>query len=315
MSQQTRKLNDFSPLLSMLAIFLVVQIISVFLSTPIASSGTQVFQNPDSVSNSFSYIGFVLLGTLGLLVAMKLGFNLLIRVVIGFAVVFSFYFVFTALLSYIPFLSITEYNAIGSIMAVALALVLYKYPEWYIVDIAGILASVSFSVLLGVSFNIVPALVLLVILAVYDAISVYKTKHMVTLAKNAMALKLPLMFIIPKNKNYSFLADDVITKPSSITEQITPTIGEADLQPITQEKHVFFLGLGDVAEPTLLVVSANVFVNNIYPVIGAMIGTLVGCTFLYFVAMKGKPQAGLPFLNAGVIIGFFIGLLLAGIWF
>ena len=123
------------------------------------------------------------------------------------------------------------------------------------------------------------------------------------------------MFIIPKNKNYSFLADDVITKPSSITEQITPTIGEADLQPITQEKHVFFLGLGDVAEPTLLVVSANVFVNNIYPVIGAMIGTLVGCTFLYFVAMKGKPQAGLPFLNAGVIIGFFIGLLLAGIWF
>lgn len=315
MTQQTRKLSDLSPLISMLAIFLVVQVISVFLSTPVANSGTLVFDNPDSVSNSFSYIGYVLIGTLGLLIAMKLGFHLLIRLVIGFSIIFSFYFVFTATLSFLPFLSVTTANVVGSIMAVALALILYKYPEWYIVNIAGIIASVAFSVLLGVSFGIVPALVLLVILAVYDAISVYKTKHMLTLAKNAMELKLPLMFIIPKNRNYSFLAESETSKPSSITEQTTPTISKEDLQPITQEKHVFFLGLGDVAEPTLLVVSAHVFVNSIYPVIGAMIGTLVGCTVLYFVAMKGKPQAGLPFLNAGVILGFFIGLFVGGVWF
>jgi presenilin-like A22 family membrane protease len=312
-TQTKRKLSDFSPLLSMLAIYLVVQVVSVFLSKPILNSGTQVFSDPNQVSNSFSYVGYVLIGTLGLLIAMKLGFNLLIRVVISFSIVFSFFFVFTATLSYVPFLSENMCNVIGSILAIALALVLYKYPEWYVVNTAGILASIAFSVLLGVSFNIVPAIVLLIILAVYDAISVYKTKHMVTLAKNAMALKLPLMFVIPKNKNYSFLAEP--EKPSGITEQVEPSIGEEELQPITQEKHVFFLGLGDVAEPTLLVVSANVFVQNIYPVVGAMIGTLVGCTALYFVAMKGKPQAGLPFLNTGVILGFFVGLLLGGVWF
>jgi presenilin-like A22 family membrane protease len=28
--------------------------------------------------------------------------------------------------------------------------------------------------------------------------------------------------------------------------------------------------------------------------------------------MKGKPQAGLPFLNTGAILGFFAGVLISG---
>jgi presenilin-like A22 family membrane protease len=43
-----------------------------------------------------------------------------------------------------------------------------------------------------------------------------------------------------------------------------------------------------------------------------MLGTLAGYAVLYTFVMKGKPQAGLPFLNSGVILGFFIGVLLSG---
>jgi len=42
-------------------------------------------------------------------------------------------------------------------------------------------------------------------------------------------------------------------------------------------------------------------------------GTLVGYSVLARFSGKGKPHAGLPFLNTGSIIGFLIGLLLMNI--
>nr|WP_279385066.1 presenilin family intramembrane aspartyl protease [Methanosarcina barkeri] len=46
---------------------------------------------------------------------------------------------------------------------------------------------------------------------------------------------------------------------------------------------LFFMGLGDAVMPTLLVVSANVFMkSNFYPVLGAILGTLIGTQFFPF---------------------------------
>jgi presenilin-like A22 family membrane protease len=64
------------------------------------------------------------------------------------------------------------------------------------------------------------------------------------------------------------------------------------------------------------VVSANVFMKSSgwisYPVLGAILGTMLGHAVLSILVMNGKPQAGLPFLNTGVILGFFAGVLLSG---
>ncbi|NOR48778.1 MAG: hypothetical protein GQ533_12185, partial [Methanosarcinaceae archaeon] len=49
-----------------------------------------------------------------------------------------------------------------------------------------------------------------------------------------------------------------------------------------------------------------------YPALGAMIGTVIGFFALGIFVMKGKPQAGLPFLNSGVILGYVVGCLLSG---
>ena len=80
------------------------------------------------------------------------------------------------------------------------------------------------------------------------------------------------------------------------------------------------MGLGDAIMPTILVVSANVFLTDAYriagfiniPALAAMVGTLVGFIALTVLVMKGKPQAGLPFLNGGVILGYIAGVLIAG---
>ena len=80
----------------------------------------------------------------------------------------------------------------------------------------------------------------------------------------------------------------------------------------------YFLGLGDAIIPTILVVSANTslpaggyFGVNL-PALGAMLGTCLGFLMLMG-TRRDRPQAGLPFLNSGVILGFLAGCLAAGI--
>jgi presenilin-like A22 family membrane protease len=48
------------------------------------------------------------------------------------------------------------------------------------------------------------------------------------------------------------------------------------------------------------------------PVIGAILGTFLGFSVLMGFVIKGKPQAGLPFLNGGVILGYLAGSMIAG---
>ena len=52
------------------------------------------------------------------------------------------------------------------------------------------------------------------------------------------------------------------------------------------------------------------FVN--LPALGAMIGSIAGLVILLYFVTSGRPQAGLPPLNGGTILGFLIGWMLIG---
>ena len=153
----------------------------------------------------------------------------------------------------------------------------------------------------GVSLDILPVVLLLILLAVYDAISVYKTKHMITLAEGVIDLKTPILFVVPKRRDYSFIRDG---------------IGKLD---DGGERAAFIIGMGDLIMPSILVVSANVFLKGWrfggiinLPALGAIIGSLAGLSVLLYFVSSGKPQAGLPPLNGGTILGFLAGWSLMG---
>jgi presenilin-like A22 family membrane protease len=279
----------------MAGLILIVQVLALFLSTPMETSGMQAFEDPTQVSNSIYYIVIILAFTLFVLIAIKYNIKWIISLFIYFAIISTLYYVFLALFNLLPALSEFEAITASVIISAAVTVLLYKYPEWYIVDLVGICIAGGVSALLGISLSIIPVVILLILLAIYDAISVYKTKHMVTMAEGIMDLKLPILFVIPKSSKYSFLHETF----------------KQD-----EKREAFFMGLGDAVMPTMLVVSANVFMNSngwiSYPVLGAMLGTLAGFAVLFILVMKGKPQAGLPFLNSGVILGFFAGVLLSG---
>jgi presenilin-like A22 family membrane protease len=164
--------------------------------------------------------------------------------------------------------------------------------------------------------TILPALMLLVILAVYDALSVYKTRHMVSLAEGVIKIKAPLLFVVPKSRSYSFRKDAATVSSSLAQDQ--PGGSAESSSPAARKRGAFFLGLGDAIIPTILVVSAYTslpvggFLGINLPTIGAMLGTYIGFMAL-MTTSRDKPQAGLPFLNSGVILGFLAGCAAAGI--
>jgi len=115
---------------------------------------------------------------------------------------------------------------------------------------------------------------------------------MIDLADTVMDLKLPVLLVIPKTRGYSLIKE---------TKRLKEKLKEDD------ERDAFFMGLGDIVMPGILVATVYNNISNGLPVaISVMIGTMVGFAILMIFVMKGKPQAGLPCLCGGAIAGYII---------
>ena len=284
----------------MAGFIILVQVLALMMAAPMAESGMQAFEDTSSVWNVVWYIVVILVFTAFILFIIKTNKKYILHAVILFAVVATMYYVLIAFIPVVP----------AIILTLALAALLYKFPEWYVIDVTGVLVGAGASAIFGISFEVLPTIIFLILLTVYDIISVYKTKHMIALAEGVMELHVPILFVVPKRKDYSFMKHDFSKKLDDGEEE---------------ERGAFFMGLGDAVMPTILVVSANVFLPLAYPdlplmfgsvvlpAVLAAVGTLIGYAVLMVVVMGGKPQAGLPFLNTGAILGYVAGCLIAGI--
>lgn len=278
------------PMAVMMFFVVVVQLLSLALMPPLSETEVRIFENPESAVNPFSYIILVLGFTLFILMAMKLKKGWVVSGVILLAIAMGLYYVLSAFFPPIPAL----------VLSLAVLAILHIYPEWYVIDVVGLLVCAGVGTLFGLSMTPFPALLLLVVLAAYDAISVYKTRHMVTLAEGVMEIRAPLLFVVPRKRGYSFRREG---------------LGSGE------DRGAYFLGLGDAIIPTVLVISANwslalpeieIFgIGANLPALGAMLGTYLGFAVLSMTS-RDKPQAGLPFLNGGAILGFLLAAMVSG---
>jgi presenilin-like A22 family membrane protease len=288
--EQTRVL----PLLTIPAMLVIVELVALLLSLPMQSAGITAFEDPESVANPFIFIIILLIFTGFLLLLLHYRWKKLIGAIIGLSIFFTFIYIFAGITGYFLGLAAPAL-ALTIVLSAAATAVLYLYPEWYVIDTLGILIAAGAASIFGISLTIVPVIILLVILMVYDAISVYKTRHMITLAEGVVDMKSPILFIVPKKRGYSYR-----------TEGIANIEGGG-------ERGAYIIGMGDLIMPSILVVSANVFLDTAkigfitLPALGAIIGSVIGLSLLLMVVRKGKPQAGLPPINGGAILGFLAG--------
>ncbi|OPY29472.1 MAG: Signal peptide peptidase [Methanomassiliicoccales archaeon PtaU1.Bin030] len=291
------------PLLAMAAIYLFVQTGAIFLA-PLFMPEFSAFPEPNDPINPFIYIFLVLVMTGIILILIKYGRKRIVQSIFYVSIFITMLYVFIPL-----FLLADQEGTLALLASLALAgglmYLLVKRGEWYVIDGVGLIIAVGVTAILGMSLGILPVIILLIIMAVYDAISVYKTKHMITLAEGVSTMRLPVLFIVPQKEGFSM--DNVVKKGSILPKNDEP-------------RDAFYMGLGDTVIPGLLAVSASLYLPqsasllmtaNLWAAAGAMIGGLLGYLVLFRYVLRGRPQAGLPFLDTGAIAGYLIAYALA----
>ena len=180
-------------------VFLVVQVGAVSLVPTFDSAGYSAVEDPQDPTNSVVYLGAIVVVTALMLAAFRFDLDRVVRAVIVLS---------SGLLSWYVF-SVALPSTAALVASALVAVALWTYPEWYVIDAAGALMGAGAAGLFGISFGLLPAIVLLAALAVYDAVSVYGTEHMLDLAEGVMALRIPVVLVIPFTWSYSLLDADL----------------------------------------------------------------------------------------------------------
>src|SRR5216117_887143 len=308
--------REYASIGAMAALLVGSQAVAIALSPLFQGSGYQAFPNPSDVTNTVVYVILILVFT-----AVILGLVRYRRQNLAKYVILASIFVTLAFVLLLPILLALDYatggtldvNLLGIVstllsfgLAAGLVFLLLKFPEWYVVDTIGFVTAAGVTAILGICFGILPAVLLLIALAFYEAWAVYRTKHMITLADERTSQRLPILLVIPKKAGYSF------REQKSLKGQTAA--GAA--------REAMFIGLGDLIIPGIMSVSAFRFLTapgrsilglepNAFVAAGTVLGSLMGFFFLMRFVLKGNPQAGLPLLNGGALLGFLLTNLLA----
>ena len=218
----------------------------------------------DNPATSLGLFGYIIAFTVMLLILFKLGLDIIIKVFTYIALYMGVLITFTTLfgkigppLSLVYYIAAIAYNKKRSLMNLTL-----------ILTVAGIGGFV------GASLGVFPALLLLLILAAYDLIAVFWTKHMVTLAEKSKD-SIPFMFLIPH--------------------------GDRNLG----------LGTGDLAIPLIFTTSVLRDLSITHATITAAGGLIGMLTLFSYIFQKGKiTLPALPPIALGLFAGYMISLLI-----
>lgn len=177
----------------------------------------------------------------------------------------------------------------GAVLIMGILIILWlEKPSVLVHDLLMVLGLAGAASFFGLGFEPSMIAVLLVVFSFYDFIAVYKTKHMVKMAKEMIEKKVVLGFIIPKKVKY-FKDNFNNVKPGG---------------------NFFVLGGGDVVFPNLLAVS--VVSSGVLKALIIIIFSLVGSFLSYWLFLnqqEKEPIPALPPVALFAIIGYFLTLL------
>ncbi|MBW6440764.1 hypothetical protein K0B03_01895 [Patescibacteria group bacterium] len=171
--------------------------------------------------------------------------------------------------------------------SIVLVIFRFVYPRIWTQNIIIIIGIAGISAALGTGIkDPLFAIIILIILSVYDIIAVYKTKHMVTLFKGMAEKGAVLALVIPKN----FL---FWKKKFSIIK-------------LENKNEFIFLGTGDIALP--LFFATSVFAQGLSFSIAVVFGASIGLITDHLIFVSQKQKKALPALPAIAFFSIFFYL-------
>ncbi|MFH0971408.1 MAG: presenilin family intramembrane aspartyl protease [Candidatus Micrarchaeota archaeon] len=252
----------------MLLSFINVQLFALIIGWLFVIMQVTVTENPADIGNSASFFITILIAAAAILLVLKYYKGKMLFLLLELALIFISFSIFFGLFP------IGDWALSGGAIAVILRLLFPAYRNIYLLFASGIVGA-----LLGASLDIVPAAILAMLLAVYDVIAVFYTKHMVTLAKELHEREAGFSITFPMD----FKAQVVV--PKDQTEKMKK------LYKVVRKEAVE-LGTGDLAIPAMLVASAlhvpGFMVPTFWHAMFTMLGATFGMTLLFYFIEKKK---------------------------
>lgn len=286
---------EYRQLLQILAIFLIVQFSGLLLATQVFSGVTyEALQGVQTVSSSFNalfFIAYIVIFSAIILIIFKVykGDKLFLLLEAAVVLVSSFivFLVAISALNGTAFESLfgsTPLVIFGAAIVLAAALVVLKYKNPRLRNVTAIISSVGVGLIIGVSFSFLAAMVFMVLLAIYDFIAVFITKHMIALGN--MAIDKNLSFLVMINEVEAVPVSSLSAKERQefgkskieLKKQggMTKELVDSNMAPIAARTA---LGTGDLAMPLMLAVAAYKvhlnFILSFVIIIGALFGLVI----------------------------------------
>ncbi len=191
----------------------------------------------------------------------------------------------------------------GDGMAVIFAFILiaarYLASRIIIHDIAIIIAIVGVAINFGLSIDPFDAVLLLVIISVYDFLAVYTTGHMVKMLKSSISAGTVFAMIVPD-------------RFSNLIKNVQEVESGRDISTHRFMPNAFvYLGGGDLAFPLILGISATMEYgagSGFFILLGVILG-LLALNLIFTAQKEKKPMPALPALAVFSILGFLAGLI------
>ncbi len=258
----------------MIASFLIVQVLALAIGSKFVSTSVSVVENPGDPANAGFFFGYVLLSAIVLLIVLKFYHGKLLFTFLEFALLF----ISLQLLLSTFLLDPTS----AAFAALVIAAGRFAFP--ILRSPLLLIASGVVGALLGSSLDILPAVIFSALLAGYDVIAVFYTKHMIALARGLSDRGAAFSIRISDGKAVKQAGGEIgeranktkSTKAPSSKQQLA---GGKEIESIE-------LGTGDLVIPAMLQVSALKL--SLLHAGAAFFGGLLGIIALFWVLERQR---------------------------
>ncbi len=309
--------------LRILAIFLIVQFTGLLIATqvynglPIQSVKQLSSQAPQYTPITFilTYAGMFTVLTLVLIFLMRRGSSRILLVFEALAVLAGSFFLSTWVIGLLPYYfpqisllgSAVFQLAVPAILAISTLIVKYKVPRSR--NLVTVISVIGIGMTIGFFIGFMLGLAFMFVLAVYDYIAVFVTKHMVTMGQEALRMNLALMVVtnegeaLPKSsltkeqlKNYNMQKQFLDKNYRGTMRQLK----SRNLIPILMPRG---LGNGDMAVPLMLSVAAYTQFLNFTVSIVIIIGAALGLVLTFAILKRYRQMLpAIPPLLFGILV-------------
>ncbi len=310
------RLIENRQLVGILTMFMLVQFAGIALATLWFNGATyqqitsaQIASGPSNVLLLLAYI--ILLAVAMILIFRFYHGAKLFRVIEGVVIFIASFYVFLVIIAYF-----TQSSNIATIGAAIIAILLVAAKNKWVKlkNVAAIIASIGVGAVLGFGFSFIAAIAFMGLLAIYDFVAVFITKHMITLAN--VVTDNNLAFMVDMNEVEAVPKSDFSKKELSEYNKYVKSSGQRGKKILSAMKKTSSMGMvpisanvalgtGDLAIPLMVAVSAYKLTLSFVPSFFIAFGAVLGLILTMFILRKYKRALpAIPPLFLGVLIGF-----------